>query len=196
MNVDRKHKVMAELLYPAFLGALIYDAAKKIEPANGLTLSLAGVLIVLLLLHYLMDYLYTITHRPADYSWWHFWLDAVIVLCLFFAVRGAMDANSMPWGLPPVAWLVVTKVAAVLWEFAEVPAGPRWRTKRLAIATDAVFGIFYVVAWVFSAQSLLALSAVVLLDVLAYCFYDRYSERVRREQSGIVVEVRVDAGDA
>jgi hypothetical protein len=33
------------------------------------------------------------------------------------------------------------------------------------------------------------------LDVLAYCFYDRYSERLRREQSALVVEVRVDVGE-
>jgi len=31
--------------------------------------------------------------------------------------------------------------------------------------------------------------------VLAYCIFDRYSERVRREQSEIVVEVRVDVGE-
>jgi len=83
----------------------------------------------------------------------------------------------------------------VLWEFAEVPAGPRWRTKRLAIATDAVFGIFYILAWLLFPQSSLALAVVVLLDVLAYCFYDRYSERLRREQSALVVEVRVDVGE-
>ena len=193
MNTNRKHMVMADLLYPAFLGTLIYSTVDKInKPESPWSIS-AGVLVFCLLLHYVMDYLYTKLDRPAEYSWWHFGLDGAIVLCMFFAVRGALDANSMPWGLPPVAWLVMTKLAAVLWELAE--PGTRTNRKRLAIGSDAAFGLGYILAWLFCSPYSFLLSIWVSLDAICYRLYDLYLEKSRRERAALVVEVRVDVGD-
>ncbi len=134
---SRLHVVMATLIYPAILGAIIYDVFKLFildvgkHPAPQLI-----VLIFALILLYVVDYTYTVVERPKKYSTCQFIGDLFIVISLFFAIKlvlaqiPIMDTNeSFRSSFPqaplvlsfPIFWLFITKILSVYWEVVEPP---------------------------------------------------------------------------
>jgi hypothetical protein len=186
-NRGRLHLVMSSLLYPAVLGTLIYAAFQKFDERPAFFISAQGVLAFALLLHYVLDYVYTVVHeRGSSYSLPKFLADFLIVICMFLATQEVLGVRSNPSPLAPVWWMCLTKVFALLWEFGELGlkqwARPkRWSPlKRLAIGTDMAFAAFYVALGLrFGARQPLLLAVVVLLDAGGYAVHDHYAKKLR-----------------
>jgi hypothetical protein len=179
MSLNRKHLVMSNLLYPAFLGTFIYSAVDTINQDIDFVYSPAGLLVICLLIHFVMDYLYSVDQPTArgGYSIWQFALDIGIVVCLFFALRAALQ-QSVPLGLSPVIWLSIMKVGALFWEVSELKGGHWTKIKLLEVSMDTFFAFVYVVlAFSLSAPASLVLSIVVLADACGYWIHDYYAKQ-------------------
>lgn len=175
---------MTGLLYPAFLGNLTYLAFETALATSPFLTTASGLLIVALVVHYVLDFDYTLTHRNiAAYGAGQFALDLVIVALLYLAIRSAIAQHTSEpfaeWQAAPSLWLGLTKVVAVGWEAREAGRG-RWTFhKKVAVGLDASFGFAYLAFFLLDATGGQAhwVAVLVALDAAAYVFYERMTRR-------------------
>lgn len=178
-SVTRWHSTMTGLLYPAFLGNLTYLAFETALAPEPFLATASGVLIVVLVVHYVFDFDYTLTHKSIGaYGAGQFALDLAIVACLYLAIRTAIAQHvGVPfadWQLAPTLWLFLTKVLATGWEAYDAGRGSWDCSKKVAVGLDASFGVAYLAFFVLDGAGgpphLVA--AVVALDAAAYMGYE------------------------
>jgi len=190
-DLTRKQLVVGSLFYPAFLSNMTYLAADKLFDAPAFYDWATALIVVALLLHFVADWLYTMTDvDPKNgYAWLQFTSDLVIVLCLYFALRfiffpKPLLTDAWPgWLREPVFWLLLTKLLAVAWEVSDVerlnPA--QWsRIKRLALALDGGFALAYAVllSEVFGLQrNGMWFGVLALADAGGYWLYSHHKRR-------------------
>lgn len=181
------HPILTGLIYPAILGALMYDWLKSIYCAESL-FSERNFLILSLLVHYTMDFVYTFQGKAREgYTFFKFLLDFLVVIFLYFAIHPFLDTKDVsPITLSMLGsvgmWLFITKICALLWEFSEIERGnwcqpEKWLTsKPFEIKTDFYFLNMYALFWIgascFDTKELsfmvVLLSMIVLGDALLY----------------------------
>lgn len=172
MSRSRKPAIITGLLYPALLGSLLYEAVPKLDGLPNETI----VLVLVMLWHYVLDYIYTYDRDPAaPYDWFMFIADALIVVCLYFAIRSAYAHETS------LAWLFMlgTKLAAFLWELADARHGGFDRPKTLALVSDWGFCWPYLLGLFFLPDQPWALVVVLLLDASVYLWLTRHPAEVR-----------------
>lgn len=153
-NCDKKSQlfsILTGLLYPAILGAVVYDAWKLFffeidkHPDSG-----SVALVIALIALYVVDFSYTVVRPDWTYSWKKFFGDCFIVFSLFFAIKLVFagipvigDKESFKKSFPrlierlpvvsdPIFWWFVTKAFSVYWEKqeAEKEAKEKFRINR------------------------------------------------------------------
>jgi hypothetical protein len=127
--------ILTGLLYPAILGAVIYDAWKLFflevdkHPTFG-----SGALVIVLIALYVVDFSYAAVRHDSTYSGKKFLGDCTIVFSLFFAIKLVLAevpctnaeeslkrsfprfAECFPFVSDSVFWLFMTKILSVFWE--------------------------------------------------------------------------------
>lgn len=172
MTRSRKPAIITGLLYPGLLGSLLYEAAPKLAGLPHETI----VLVLAMLWHYVLDYIYTYDRDPAaPYDWLMFIADALIVVCLYSAIRFAYAHDT------PLAWLFMlgTKLAAFLWELADARHGGFDQAKHRALGSDWAFCWPYLLGLFFLPDQPWALVVVLLLDAGVYLWLTRRPVVVR-----------------
>lgn len=146
----RWHSIMTGLLYPAFLGNLIYMAFEKVIDTPPFFTTATGLLITALVFHYIFDFSYTVINkRTGVYGFLKFIGDLGIVVTLYLSIQSALQQHAPlrtapEWFATPALWLFATKVFAVYWEFVEEHNFSQWNTiKKLEFFTDFGFGVVY-----------------------------------------------------
>lgn len=178
---DQLQTVIGNLFYPAFLGNMSYVAAEKLFKHPEFFTLTASLIVLALILHYVMDWTYTtVLKKEQTYPLLKFLADAVIVVCLYVAMRlalqedGVLFKDSWSWLSQPVFWLLITKLCAVVWELTEVATlnPKKWSClKQLEVGVDLGFALVYLALGleILGAYSLTLLFAfAVLLDALFY----------------------------
>lgn len=168
---SRKPAIITGLLYPGLLGSLLYEAVPKVfgSGPGGLP-SETIVLVLALLWHYVLDYIYTYDRTPdAPYDWLMFIADALIVVCLYFAIRYAYSHDTA------LAWLFMlgTKLAAFMWELADARHAGFDQAKDRALGSDWLFCWPYLLGLFFFPDQPLALAAVLVADASVYIWLSR-----------------------
>lgn len=183
-SATRWHSTMTGLLYPAFLGNLTYLAFETALARSPFLTTASGLLIVALVVHYVFDFDYTLTHRNiATYGADQFALDLLIVALLYLAIRSAVAQHTCEpfadWQAAPSLWLCLTKVVAVGWEAREAGRRKWTRLNKVAVGMDASSGFVYLAFFVFDPAGGPArwVAAVVVLDAAAYVVYERLTRR-------------------
>jgi hypothetical protein len=143
---SRYHAVMTALLYPAILGALIYEglAILGIQINNGLFTDshtvpflLNLLLIVALIILYIYDFVYTVwDDEEGGYGKLKFTFDLLIVMCLYSAIKVTFNTTGVHINKEdikftgffnnPLVWLIGTKVLATAWEFLGIYHKVSW----------------------------------------------------------------------
>lgn len=187
----RWHSIMTGLLYPAFLGNLIYMAFERVIDTPPFFTTATGLLIIALVFHYIFDFSYTVINkRTGVYGFLKFIGDLGIVVTLYLSIQSALQQHAPmrvapEWFATPALWLFATKTFAVYWEFVEEPNASKWNTiKKLEFSTDFGFGLVYLVLHFLATMSMSeipvlttivntlktpeALTCVVVADALCY----------------------------
>ena len=170
---------MANLLYPAIHGTLLYTlfqvvaerfSASLTEPHLIARRSIEAVFLASLLVHFAIDYLYTVINEfKPNYKLPAFLFDLTIVACLFLAGSAVSPKfnESAPVLANPAIWLAIGKLAAVIWEgllFFE----DKHRSK-FGILSDSYFCLIYAfLAFVYKTSGLGPVFAVLIFDTFAY----------------------------
>ena len=184
-RIDKRRLFIGSFIYPAFLGNMTYAAAERLFKYPDFFTCVTTALVLALLLHYLLDWLHTYAadrYLPAQLLW-----DLLIVVCLYVALRLALqeegELKDRFWRplQEPAAWLLATKVLAVMWEAvaASVYRPLAWLTqKHHGLLFDLFFGICYlgitlaaVYGWRGETERNATLALVLLLDALSYHVY-------------------------
>lgn len=183
MLPSRKPAIVTGLLYPSFLGALVYEAIPKLFYGEPKRLPLETIaLIAALLWHYVLDYIYTYDRdKDAPYDWVMFITDALMVLCLFLAIRQSYAGSALQAADARI-WLFMlgAKLAAFVWELAEARYSGFDRNKTRALLTDWVFCWPYMLGMFFSPDQPLLLAGVLVADAGAYLLHQHYVRRALR----------------
>jgi hypothetical protein len=196
-KMTRPQLVVANLLYPAFLGNMVYEAANKLFDTPGSFSWPARFVVLALLVHFVLDWVYTVVEVDPDaapqggYKFAQAVCDLFLVLCLYVAVRLALDKPPIVFGgirpiLDPVFWLVVAKVVAVAWEAREIDdwRAPRsWPPlKQLELGLDGGFALLYLLLLWFGPNDMsarnLCFAALIALDCVGYELHARRSRRL------------------
>jgi hypothetical protein len=198
---QRLHLVISSLLYPAFLGAMMYQAAEKLFKCPDFYDTLKRVIVIALIIHYVLDWAYTVINKGDEepYPWKKFLSDLGIVVCLYIAFRLFLEDEdnllSSDWALfkTPVYFLFLTKLFALVWEYLEV-----WKLriyqwspiKKMEIGTDGLLAAAYFVVWLSlrdTCWQMWFFAAYVAIDAWFYFLHERY----RQQHAGNVLEVSI-----
>jgi hypothetical protein len=141
MPDQRWFQIMINLLYPAVLGSLIYTFAESAVPGAQLDDPLLWGGFSLLAL-FVFDYAHSSREEVrATYDGWKFLADLLIVSFLFLAGKAVLKSPVLP-GIDYVWWLFFAKLAAVIWEFAELRrAQPSQARQAASRKLDMAFGM-------------------------------------------------------
>jgi len=196
----RFQQVITSLFYPAFLGNVSYAAAEKLFKYPDFFSLSTSILVLALIFHYVMDWIYTISNPRERYGSLKFVPDLIIVICLYVALRlvleeeGVLFANAWPWLSQAVYWLLITKGCAVAWELSEslTLSMKLWPTSKwVKIGTDLVFvPLYFMLGLFFTGKPHFDLyfAGVVLLDAGCYAAiecYNRPSQLAREDPTHI-----------
>lgn len=183
-NNSRWHTVMSGLLYPAFLGNLTYLAFEDFLKPAAFFATASGILVAVLVVHYVFDFAYTVANKGGtNYGVGQFLFDLAIVVCLYLAIRVALKVHDNEplesWHATPALWMLLTKLFAVAWEVIEALPNKKWnRIKKLAVGMDGIFGVAYLLPflyWLCSANAVVAwVSVIVILDAAGYIVHERF----------------------
>ena len=180
--------VLVGLLYPAFLGSLIYNPVENFykEHASGgklkwpLDIPLDEfALIAALLSHFALDYIYSIDRDDnAPYDWLMFIADSAIVTFLFLSIQYALRSSGADRA-SVVVWLflLATKIAAFVWELADGWHRGSDRNNERAVLMDLGFCYVYALGMLLLPDRPLVLASVVALDALFYVIHDHFAKR-------------------
>ncbi|MBM3486415.1 MAG: hypothetical protein FJX67_07245 [Alphaproteobacteria bacterium] len=122
---SRWHVVLANLIYPAFLGNLVYLAFEDIFRDHRFLFEPAGLLVIVLVVHYVFDFAYTVIEVSARRNGaFEFAAGLVIVFALYMSVRTALqlhgpDADAAAIVAAVTWWVWIMKTGAVSIEIAD-----------------------------------------------------------------------------
>jgi hypothetical protein len=109
---ERLHNLVYGLLYPAFLGSLIYN---YVDQRQSMRLEATLVLIFLLLL-FALDFVYSLAKVVMEnYSIAQFAIDLIVVVLLYIAAK-SIPGERLFIGFAPWGALALSRAAAALWE--------------------------------------------------------------------------------
>lgn len=176
------------LLYPAFLGSLIYN---PIETAfkhyqNSETRDVPSFaseghldelfLLAALIVHFVFDFVYVTDEDPeAGYDWLMFIADIAIVTMLFLSIQYVLRFSGPQSAGAPV-WLILlgTKLAAFIWELADARHHDWESDKDGAVVIDLAFCYVYAFGMLCFHGIPWLLGAIVAIDAAAYVIYDKF----------------------
>jgi hypothetical protein len=165
MNPPKFFTLVTSLLYPAFLGAWIYEALDKFPGFDGIS----ALLIVALVMHYIADYLYLLEERNKEYGLAQAIIDVVILACIYISLKLSLSAEieakvHLIWEL-----MVIMKALATAWEV--------FHRYLLGFVFDLAFFCAYSIGAYYSPDKALVLAIIILLDAAAYPVHDWVKER-------------------
>lgn len=117
---SKKYILVTALLYPAFLGAWVYEALDAVFLSFTTAQKTAIAQLALsasLLFHYMVDYLYTFQTSPKIYSSTHFFLDIGILFCLYAGLKISLSENYDSMIVEIWIALSVMKLLALTWKW-------------------------------------------------------------------------------
>lgn len=184
------HTIITGLIYPAFLGALIYEAVEKIADFKMYQGTIApllcqGILMLLLSLHYVCDFYYTTGDKvSAVYSKVRMASDLGIILCMYIALKTAMSQSVSSVSAKICLLLFLTKLCACLWEITGIQEKSIWERKmrdlnsetQLGLKLDMSFFVLYLASAIFlvlTPKYYWTLFLLIAADISCYIFFDR-----------------------
>ena len=201
-KMTRPQLVVAQLFYPAFLGNMTYEAANKLFNAAPDFDWTARFVVLALLAHFVLDWVYTVVEVDPDedpthpYSFVQGVLDTFMVLCLYVAVRLVLHLPPAlfegQWAKlgEPALWLLAAKLVALGWELSEIdnPKEPaKWPPiKWLELTLDGGFACLYLALlfepWGLSSGGV-AFGVLVALDAAGYELHARCRQKLKNWQA-------------
>ena len=199
---SRWYIVMTGLLYPAFLGALMYEGFEKLValPAKDVACPCATIfLIAVMLALFIFDYVYTYVCK-TNYDGRKFLCDLVIIIFLYFSFKVAFLKIELPYvemhasfrnsTLPeqlqwPAIWLFLTKLASVIWEYSERDKNNPVKYNS-DLKTDLYAGNIYLLIYLTSIADLLSNTFATLFLAIAVIFdiWWYYQNIIRSDPEG------------
>lgn len=170
MEKHHAHLFVCGLLYPAFLGAFIFEAFENFSKFSHEQF----LLITLLLIHYSMDFIYIANKNMEDlYNFPRAFLDILSVFTIYFALKSSLYTYSA--GVAPKIWgsLIAFNLIGVMWELCGKPDDNR----NLAIKVDAIFCTLYIFGLLVFAHQQWALIGLLAADVTVYVLWHRIVEK-------------------
>lgn len=191
-NADKKdsrwHIAMTVLLYPAFLGALMYEGFEKLVTLTekNVTCPCATILLIAaMFILYVFDFIYTNVEK-VEYDGSNFLCDLIIVIFLYFSFKVAFLQIEIPcvekcdsnlkstlseYLQTPAIWLLLTKLASVIWELTEREKNKTDElNKSDDLKTDLYAGNIYLLIYLASISNLLSSTFSSLFLVIAVSF--------------------------
>ena len=163
------------LLYPAVLGSIIYTVLDTFSFENIIAEPVKHITVLLILLQYVFDYLYTNTDEiKTDYSALQGICDFAIVVILFISIN-AISENPRFVGYSSFVplLLAVSKFSALSWELF------RGKKNSLAIALFGTFTFLYAVTQLLIGRCPYLLLIVLFLDCLAFVAFEFLRGKVK-----------------
>jgi hypothetical protein len=161
---EHLHTFVTGLVYPAFLGAFLFETAQRFLERS----VEQYVLVLILIFLFSCDYLYTADPERKDiYNVRRMFLDVVLVLLLYISLRHAL---ALPMLDVSAIWLYLAsfKFVSLFWEWAGVPD----KHRSFAIVSHFAFLILYGLGWLFFASVIWVLVPVLMLDALTSLFWE------------------------
>ena len=168
MKKEHAHILITGLVYPGFLGAFIVEAAQKLSQFSIEQVFLVSALIF----HYSGDFIYIADNeRKEIFGILRMFLDIVLVVLIFLALRYALNLNSTDnvsciWG-----YLALFKFVSCVWEYA----GKADKNRTEALIIDSFFLFIYTVGWRTIPSATLSLIFIAFIDASAYVWWDSVS---------------------
>ncbi len=160
--MDRKsehsHILICGLIYPAILGAIIYNFYQGYKQISPIQL----FLVITLTVHFTFDFLFTADEEAKRiYNPIRALLDTGLTIFTFIAIDRAIQ-TYFPVTLQDI-WicLVLFKSFSLLWEFAGKKT-PHWFP---AAITHFVFAIVYGLGWMYFSDTTAYFLVVILVDI-------------------------------
>lgn len=171
-NKYLQHKFMIGLIYPSFLGSVIYNILDKFNYDYMLNNISRYIVFILILMVYVMDYLHTDTNQVRqDYNKKQLTLDLIIVGILYWSIVVILDYGSYPNPEVIIAFtLFLSKLINLLWEFS------RHTKDKLGQLLYAIYSVFYlgvIIVSTYSPYGMYSILIVLLSDVLISTYYDK-----------------------
>jgi hypothetical protein len=167
---EHPHIFITGLVYPAFLGAFLYETAQRLSE---LTFSQYALLIPLILL-FSFDYLYTADEaRKKLYNFRRMFIDLGLVLLLYLSLRYALSPAKQDFSY---IWLFLVsyKLVSLLWELAGKPD----KQRRLASISYVTFFVLYGLGFLFFRSATLVLIIVLSVDTLIFWRWESICHRL------------------
>lgn len=168
---EHPHIFITGLVYPAFLGAFLYEAVQGFLKLS----STQYILVFALIFLFSWDYLYTTDkERKKLYNVKRMFLDVGLVFLLYISLRHAL---KIPMQNVSAIWLYLAlfKFLSLVWEWAGVPD----KQRTLAAISHSVFLVLYGLGWFFFGLLTWVLISVLLLDALISLRWESLSRRLR-----------------
>jgi len=176
------HIFICGLVYPAFLGAFLFEAAErflKLIAGKYLIPIEHYAVLILLIVVFVFDYLYTADKdRKIIYNCWRMIIDVLMVALLYTSLKLALAPTTQFFSYISYIWMSLAffKACSLLWELFGTPD----TQKCLAIFSSGTFFVLYVVGWLVFSSVTLALILILLLDILTYKFWKDLSNKWKR----------------
>jgi len=170
--------VVIRLLYPATLGAIVYQFFWQIFYVSPIPSSISLLATLAVILHYLMDYTYTAisastNQNTTEYKGLTALCDFLIICSLFIAANSVWNPRfiTIEWLLPAMAF---TKVCTLGWDRSAYGRFLRCGWDFFFLALYSVSGItfiyrFYILS---SVETYLYVASIsITIDTLGYAVY-------------------------
>ncbi|MEM7601190.1 MAG: hypothetical protein AAF357_07200 [Verrucomicrobiota bacterium] len=157
------------LIYPAFLGAWIYNVSEDVFGITEGTSTMQFVqvsLIVALLVLYVTDYIHTFDETLEKYRLPQFALDLAILVCLFGCLMYSSDDNFADHLLKLWILLAVAKAVGLIWDVLDSD----WTGLRI----DVPFVVLYCLGAFFLQTNSWILVLICFADAILYWPYSRW----------------------
>jgi len=168
MGIYRLYQTVVALVYPAVLGTFLFTLPADLFANTSRQWLWDKFLLLMLFIHYVMDFLYTIIDGNSaavqdEYSLKRGILDLLIVGCLYSAFNIA--AGNRPFVAFEIRWvwwaMSFMKACATAWELLPLKD---WRKPLI----DGCLCIVYLVLGLAAEDSLFLMVAVLFVDILFY----------------------------
>ena len=170
---EHSHALICGLIYPAFLGAIIYEFFTQLgDFFFSQLLTIAMIVSV-----YAFDFLYTNDcYGKKRYNSYRSVLDFALVVTVYMGAKAAMQVPEPNYALA-LGWLAAFKFLNFLWE--SVPNNTVERIPQLAYL---LFAAFYLVGSIEIVNPLYFGIAILGLDVLLSLYWDAFEKLVKDQK--------------
>jgi len=177
-----QHKFVIGLVYPSFLGSVIYNILDKFNYIYMMDNILRYLVFVLVLLVYVMDYLYTDTEEVKEYyNTQQCLLDLTIVGLLYWSIMVILDYKNYPFPEIYIAIsLFLSKFINLIWEFSRVEKESF--SQFLYMVYSIIYAVIAISIYCGMNYSLYFITIVLSSDILISMYYDKISYYVTSTQ--------------